>query len=189
MIMDSDIISGGKRVVLDGTKIACHMDRVKDWLAGKRIAPITIDMALTRACNYRCVYCYGTLQENERKNMTKKVLFEFIDDAAEIGVKAISLVSDGESTCSPHLYDFVTYARSKGLDIALGTNGALLKESLLPELLRCLTYLRFNVSAGEAKRYSEIHGVPEKTFHDFCSIVRKCVEMNDPIGAEPRGIS
>ncbi|NDB96153.1 MAG: radical SAM protein, partial [Verrucomicrobia bacterium] len=40
------------KLILDGTKIGWHMDRVQAWLDGKKIAPITIDMALTRTCNY-----------------------------------------------------------------------------------------------------------------------------------------
>ena len=54
-------------LILDGTKIAWHLDRVKQWQAGERIAPITIDMALTRACNYSCGFCYAMFQENDRK--------------------------------------------------------------------------------------------------------------------------
>ncbi|MDQ5906184.1 MAG: hypothetical protein QG590_665, partial [Pseudomonadota bacterium] len=57
--------------ILDGSKIAWHLDRVEAWERGERIAPITIDMALTRACNYACVYCYATLQENDRKVIDK----------------------------------------------------------------------------------------------------------------------
>ena len=164
-------------MVLDGHKLSYHLDRVKAWLEGERIAPITVDMALTRSCNYKCVYCYGTLQENERQVLTKQILFDFLDDAAEIGVKAISLVSDGESICSPHLYDFISYCKKKGIDIALGTNGSILKEDKLKEMLEALTYLRFNISAGEPKRYSEIHGVSEKTFHNTCEIIRQCVQI------------
>ena len=37
-------------------------------------------------------------QENDRSVITKQHIFDFLDDAAEIGVKGISLVSDGEST-------------------------------------------------------------------------------------------
>ena len=53
--------------VLDGHKLAWHKDRVDAWLRGERIAPITIDCALTRACTYRCTYCYGMLQANDIK--------------------------------------------------------------------------------------------------------------------------
>ena len=84
-----------KKLILDGHKLAWHKDRVDAWLKGERIAPITIDCALTRRCTYKCVYCYGQLQGNDEKKMTKDVIFRFLDDAAEIGVKAISFVSDG----------------------------------------------------------------------------------------------
>ena len=40
------------KLILDGTKIGWHMDRVQAWMDGKKVAPITIDMALTRTCNY-----------------------------------------------------------------------------------------------------------------------------------------
>ena len=39
-------------LILDGTKIAWHQERFEAWKRGERIAPITIDMALTRACNF-----------------------------------------------------------------------------------------------------------------------------------------
>ena len=55
-------------LILDGTKVAWHKERINGWKNGKRIAPITIDMALTRACNYTCHFCYAMLQENDRKN-------------------------------------------------------------------------------------------------------------------------
>ena len=34
-----------ERLILDGYKIPWHMDRIKAWLRGERIAPITIDCA------------------------------------------------------------------------------------------------------------------------------------------------
>jgi len=164
-------------LILDGHKLAWHKDRVQSWLNGERIAPITIDCALTRKCNYNCVYCYGKLQENDEKKMTKDVIFRFLDDAAQIGVKAISFVSDGESTCSPHLYDSILHGKNNGLDMALGTNGALLKQERLEEILASLTYLRFNISAGEPKRYSEIHGCKEEDFYKVTQNIKKVVSI------------
>lgn len=165
-----------QNLILDGHKLDWHKDRVESWLNGERIAPITIDCALTRKCNYHCTYCYGQLQANEEKKMTKEVIFRFLDDAAEIGVKAISFVSDGESTCSPHLYDAIKHGKENGLDMALGTNGALLKKQKLEEMLSNLTYLRFNISAGESKRYSQIHGCKEKDFYKVKEIIGGCVK-------------
>ena len=56
------------KLILDGTKIGWHLDRVEKWQKGERIAPITIDMALTRACNYSCGFCYAMFQETMKNN-------------------------------------------------------------------------------------------------------------------------
>jgi len=165
-------------LVLDGHKLMFHLSRVKKWLKGKKIAPITIDCSLSRACTYKCIYCYGQLQSqiNERA-LSKEVIYHFLKDAAEIGVKAISFVSDGESTCSPYLYDAIVFGKNQGLDMALGTNGFLLKDDRLKDILPALTYLRFNISAGEPKRYAEIHGCGEMCFNKVCNTIKKCIEI------------
>lgn len=164
-----------EKIILDGHKLEWHRERVNAWLRGERIAPITIDCALTRACTYKCVYCYGQLQANDEKQMTKDVIFRFLDDAAEIGVKAVSFVSDGESTCSPHLYDAILRGKKNGLDMALGTNGYLLKDERLEEILPALTYLRFNISAADPKRYAEVHGCGRECYDKVMGTIRKSV--------------
>ena len=81
----SEFAKDHQDLILDGTKLAWHLDRVKKWQRGERIAPITIDMALTRACNYSCGFCYAMFQENDRKIIYKKVIgstsiYNFISD-------------------------------------------------------------------------------------------------------------
>ena len=171
-----------KDIILDGHKLNCHKERVEAWLRGERIAPITIDCALTRRCTYKCVYCYGQLQANTEKRMTRDVIFRFLDNAAEIGVKAISFISDGESTCSPHIYDAISRGKSNGLDMALATNGYFLRDDKLEETLPSLTYLRFNISAGEPSRYSEIMGCKEECYHKVLKTIRECVRIKKKRG-------
>ena len=164
-------------LILDGTKIAWHQDRISAWERGERIAPITIDMSLTRACNYACHFCYAMLQENERQVINKKAIFEFLDDCAEIGVKGISFVSDGESTISPVFVDAVKHGHSLGLSMAVGTNGFVLNRRKLEEVLPALTYLRINISAGERERYAKIMGVKEHWFDRVCQNIRDMAEI------------
>jgi MoaA/NifB/PqqE/SkfB family radical SAM enzyme len=166
-------------IILDGHKLRWHKERVEAWLRGERIAPITIDCSLTRRCNYKCVYCYGQLQANDEKLMTRDVIFRFLDDAAEIGVKAISFVSDGESTCSPHIYDAILKGKSNGLDMALGTNGFLLKDDRLEEILPALTYLRFNISAAGEDRYAKIHGCKKNCYFKVIDTIKECVRIKN----------
>ncbi len=169
--------NGSSELILDGTKIAWHQERVAAWERGERIAPITIDMALTRACNFGCHYCYAMLQENDRSVISQKVIYDFLKDCAEIGVKGISLVSDGESTISPVFVDTVIRGNELGLSMATGTNGFVLTRRRLEEVLPHLTYLRINISAGERTRYAEIMGVKERWFDRVCQNIRDMVEI------------
>ncbi len=164
-------------LILDGTKLLWHKERVEAWLRGERIAPITIDMALTRACNYRCQFCYGQLQENPRKKITRDIIFRFLDDAAEIGVKGVSFISDGESSCNSAFVDAIIKGSENGLSMAMASNGYLVTKDKLEGILPHLTYFRFNISAGEPKRYAEIMGVPESYFHQVCQNIREAMEI------------
>jgi len=165
------------KLILDGTKIGWHLDRVKAWERGERIAPITIDMALTRACNYSCHFCYAMLQENDRHVVSTPVMESFLDDCAEIGVRGISFVSDGESTLAPALVPSVQRGHALGLSMALGTNAFVLNRRKLEEILPYLTYLRVNFSAGTPERYAEIMGVNTDAFHRVVQNIRTMVEI------------
>lgn len=176
--MSSDLaVDFTEKLILDGHKMHWHQDRVQAWERGEKIAPITIDMALTRNCNYGCHYCYAMLQENNRVVITKEAITRFIDDCAEIGVKGISLVSDGESTLSPQLVHAITYGHSRGISMALGTNGYLLDAPKLEAILPCLTYLRINITGGEKDRYAELMGVKPEFFDRVCENTRMMVEI------------
>ena len=173
----SELGNDHQDLILDGTKLAWHLDRVEKWQRGERVAPITIDMALTRACNYSCGFCYAMFQENDRKVINKKVIFDFLEDCAEIGVKGISFVSDGESTISPVFTDACKYGHEIGLSMAVGTNAFVLTKNRLEDVMPYLTYLRVNFSAGEKKRYAEIMGVKESSYDRVCQNIRDMVEI------------
>lgn len=164
-------------LILDGSKILWHQDRLEQWVKGEMIVPITIDMALTQACQYNCVFCYANMQRNKPHNITFPIMKNFLDDCVEVGVKAISLVSDGESTANPIYQDVIVYGKEVGLDMAIATHGNTLTEEVLRKILPALTYLRFNFSAGEPKRYSEIMGVPQEKFYETCENIKMAVKI------------
>ena len=180
--MAADPPAARREIVLDGHKMAFHLDRVRDWLAGKRIAPITMDVALTRRCNFKCTYCYSQLQHNEGQELTRQNLLDFADDIAEIGVKAVSLVSDGESTCHPHWVDFIRRATDNGVDAAIGTNGFAISESQFREVLPRLAYIRFNISAAEETAYCRIHGVAPQAFRRVLENIRTAARIKRESG-------
>ena len=162
-------------MILDGTKIQWHVDRVKTWEKGERIAPITIDMALTRACQYSCGFCYAMLQENDRSVITSQIMTGFLEDSARMGVRAISLVSDGESTLSRAFEHTVRYGDELGISMAVGTNAYSVTKAKAKRILKHLTYLRINFSAGDRDRYAQIMGVRPDAYDKVCQKIRDMV--------------
>ena len=171
-------------LILDGTKVGWYPERIAAWQRGERIAPITIDYAMTRQCNYACEFCYAMLQENPRQKQTEGIIYSFLSDAAEIGVKGVSFISDGESTVHPNFVSAVKYGAMVGLKIGVGSNGLLLTKQVLEEILPCLTYLRFNVSAGEPDRYQDIMGTKPGWFEQVMQNIRDAMTIKHRDGLD-----
>ena len=152
-------------LILDSHKLSFHMDRIKAWENGDKIAPVTVDMALTRACGSMCKFCYATMQESQKRfGIKENHALNLLDDFAEIGVKGVSLVSDGESTLSKSYATFIEHASSIGIDTGNATNGWEFGPEKSERVLPHLSWLRFTVAAGTPERYADImYKGPEHT--------------------------
>lgn len=159
-------------------KLHWHLDRVSDWSKGKSIVPLYIDMGITQTCNIHCQYCYYATPENRTtKIITTENLIKFLKEASEIGVKAIGFLGDGEPTVHPGCTDAVIAGADAGLDMAISTNGAILKEENLDKFLASLTYIRFNISAASPESYGKVMGTAPKMFNQVTKNIKKCVEL------------
>jgi len=144
-------------LILDSHKLAHHMDAIEAWESGEKFAPITVDMALTRACGSMCKFCYATMQESQKRHGIKEThALNLLDDFAEIGVKAVSLVSDGESTLSKSYAPFIEHASNIGIDTGNATNAWQFGPEKSERVLPHLSWLRFTVAAGTPDRYADI---------------------------------
>jgi MoaA/NifB/PqqE/SkfB family radical SAM enzyme len=92
------------------------------------------------------------LQESQsRARLSEDMMFSFLDDCAEMGVRGISLVSDGESTLSKSYIPFIKRASELGIDVGNATNGWLLNPEMSMQVLPYLKWVRFTILAGNAK--------------------------------------
>lgn len=155
------------KYLLDGHKMLWHLDRVADWEAGKSIAPIHIDVGLSKGCNIRCEYCYGVTQGNFfRKGceivFPREALLNYMRSAGECGVRSMALIGEAEPTLNPALSEAILEGKKAGVDMALGTNGILLPtDDMGQQALAALTWIRFNISAADDAGYRRIHGSKE----------------------------
>lgn len=145
------------QLILDSHKLSYHYDRVEAWENCEKIAPVCVDMALTRACGAMCSFCYAMVQEpQERSTIKTKQSLDLLDDFAELGVKAVSLISDGESTLSKAYVPFIQHAYKIGIDVGNATNGWEWEPEKIDQVLPYLTWVRFTVAAGKPESYAKI---------------------------------
>ncbi len=145
------------KLILDSHKLSYHYERVSAWENGERIAPVSVDMALTRACGAMCSFCYAMVQEpQERSTIKVKQALDLVDDFAEVGIKSVSLISDGESTLSKAYVPFVQHASNVGIDVGNATNGWEWEPDKIDQVLPHLTWVRFTCAAGTPEGYSKI---------------------------------
>ena len=168
------------KYIMDGHKLIWHLDRLNDWLQGKKIAPIHIDVGLSKGCNIRCEYCYGVTQGNFFKQgadiyFPREPLLRYMKDAGAAGVRSMGFIGEGEPLLNPHVYEAIIEGSRAGIDISMGTNGILLDTGNSGrQALAHLIWIRFNISAGSPEAYLRIH-----RSKDFSTAVKKiafCVE-------------
>lgn len=163
---------------LDGHKLIYHLDRVNEWIKGKRIAPIHIDMGLTKFCNMKCIYCIGVTQGMSKNTMIEREpLLRFIEDCGRLGVRSIAFIGDGEPTLNPAMYDAVVLAKKVGIDIGIGTNGLLLKTEHAHDLLQNASFIRINLSAAEPDSFQKIHQTKAEKFGMLIQKLRTMVKL------------
>jgi len=175
-------------LILDSHKVAYHFDRIEAWENGEKIAPVSVDMALTRACGAMCSFCYAMVQEpQERANIKTIEALNLLDDFAEIGVKAVSLVSDGESTLSKSYVPFIQHASKIGIDVGNATNGWEFEKEKIDQVLPFMKWVRFTVGAGTPEGYAKIMFKSKEHTHVFdraMKNIKYAVELKKKLNLE-----
>jgi len=95
-------------------------------------------------------------EPQERASINTKEALNLLDDFAEIGIRGVSLISDGESTLSKAYVPFIQHASKIGIDVGNATNGWEWEPNKIDQVLPYLTWVRFTVAAGTPEGYSKI---------------------------------
>lgn len=181
ILHEKEIVTKDGNLILDSHKLSYHFERVQAWEAGERIAPVSVDMALTRACGAMCAFCYAMVQEpQERSSVKVDSSLSLLDDFKSIGVKSVSLISDGESTISKSYVPFIQHAANLGIDVGNATNAWEWGPEKIEAVLPHLTWVRFTVAAGRPESYAKImYKGPEHTqvFDKAMANIRYAVEF------------
>ena len=90
---------------------------------------LSMEIEFSRACNFRCAYCYLADRTAGAGELSRAEIKEVILQAKELGARKI-IILGGEPSIYPHLVEMLRYLGSLGLEIEMFTNGTGVTEEL-----------------------------------------------------------
>lgn len=94
----------------------------KDKITGGR-SPLTVALAITPRCNFRCNYCYGQYFNSKEQETNLKVLLKLIDDLGKLGTRTITL-EGGEPLIRDDIGKIINRIKANGMECGFNTNAS-----------------------------------------------------------------
>lgn len=175
-----------------------HVQRYVDWrravararAAGEpepeapEIAPISINLDLTTACNYRCTHCIDWDILNTAHKHREEQLRASIELMAERGLRSVILIGGGEPTLYPNFAKFVQFLKQLGLQVSVVSNGS--RGDRLCDAAQYMDdkdWIRLSLDSGSNDLFVAMHKpVNKKCDLDFvCEWVPKIKDANPAV--------
>jgi pyruvate-formate lyase-activating enzyme len=145
------------------------------------IAPISINLDLTTACNYRCDHCIDWDILNTKHRHDEETLRSSINTMVERGMRSVILIGGGEPTIYPGFTDFVRFLKDLELQIAVVSNGSRGDKLLeIADMLEEKDWVRLSLDAGSNELFRAMHKPVKKslTLDEICEWIPKIKERN-----------
>src|SRR3989344_3238585 len=144
-------------------------------------SPYALMIEINNTCNLRCSMCWTKNAKRKKGLMRMSLYRKIISQAAECGVKHVSLHTVGEPLLHKDLIEMIKLAKSKGLFVLVSTNGQLLNEELSRKLIDSgLDILRLSLEGYSKELYEKIR--VGGSFERIVSNVKGFRKMRDEMG-------
>lgn len=142
------------------------------------VKPKIIAFELTSKCNLLCKHCRIDLsiKNNNTKELTKDESFNLIDQLCVFG-SPIIILTGGEPLLCPWSIDLIKYGTSKGLKMALATNGTLITREIAFKLKKA-GVKRVSISLDGTKDIHDSFRCVEGSFYSALIGIKNLKEEN-----------
>ncbi|PIS17047.1 MAG: hypothetical protein COT61_00700 [Candidatus Portnoybacteria bacterium CG09_land_8_20_14_0_10_44_13] len=166
---------------LSVNKIFNHLDRVKELTDTGDTLPIMMEIDPTNSCIHKCPRCPESGNRFAEASLTLDFMKKAIDQTSPF-LKAAVFTGGGEPLYNPNTIEAIKYAASKGLSVALITNGTLINEEKSEAIVRYCEWVRISIDAFDEKDYLQTHGIGEeylqKVWHNIGLLVEAKKKFN-----------
>ncbi|MBF0528417.1 MAG: radical SAM protein [Deltaproteobacteria bacterium] len=129
-------------------------------------APLSINLVLTRQCNFRCRYCYFA-DHQPSGELRYDIIARLIHEARDLGVVRVDL-GGGEPTMHSRFIDIITEITANHMVPSFSTNGFLLNDRLVNQLADAgLNHIQVSLDSPTA----ELHHFLTRTRDSFNRVV------------------
>lgn len=142
---------------MDSHKLLYHPQRVADWISGKQIYPIEMEVGLSGACNHRCIFCAVDYMEYKPKLLPKDIFLANLELMGKKGLKSIIYAGEGEPLTHPDAPEIIQRTKKYGIDAAMSTNGVLFTKEKAVDCMSALSWIRFSIAGATDETYEKIH--------------------------------
>lgn len=161
---------------IDSHKLMYHVGRVNDWLSGKEVYPIYMEVSPIGACNHRCTYCGLDYMAYQARQIDRGLLETRLSEMGRLGVRSIMYAGEGEPFLHKSIPAIINHTKRSGIDVAVTSNGVLFTRKVFEECLPSITWIKISINAGTAGTYAKIHRTKEEDFdrviHNISEAVR-----------------
>ncbi len=145
-------------------KIFSNKERLFDFLEGKTVYPINIEIDPSNSCNEKCIWCCWEDHRKDRTKMSREFLEKIIYDLADAGVKSINWTGGGEPLTNKYVPESMILASSLGIQNGIFTNGVLIDDFIAKTLVENCEWVRVSLGASTPDTFYKCHGI--KKFDD-----------------------
>lgn len=145
------------------------------------MSPISINLDLTTACNYRCDHCIDWEILNSGVQHKEQVLRDSLRLLRDKGLRSVILIGGGEPTMYPRFADVTRFLKEElKLHVAIVSNGG--RNDRILEIADCLgkgDWVRLSLDSGSDETFQAMHK-PRKpvTLDEICEWVPKIKARN-----------
>src|SRR6266545_7207698 len=117
-----------------------------------RVLPATINIHLTRNCNFGCRYCYAEFKETGSSRIRREQMLAILDAIAKARISAgvdprkVNFAG-GEPFLHPDLCEFIAGSKNLGLKTSIVSNGSLLNDAVVSRLSGHLDILALSIDS------------------------------------------
>jgi organic radical activating enzyme len=143
-----------------------------------RYAPLSINLDITSACNYRCDFCVDKKIINKKEQFQYTEVKHVIDNLAERGLRSVILIGGGEPVLHPHFCDIVRHIKQRNLQLGIVTNGSKAEKIVsIANLLEKKDWVRLSLDAASDDLFLALHNPSlrvsiEKMMQKFSDVKR-----------------